>query len=54
MAARAIAYGATAVLDKVTHIGQVAQTVRRIIAREPLVATEDVDSRRYIEPPARP
>jgi DNA-binding NarL/FixJ family response regulator len=31
---RAIEYGAGAVLDKMTHLGQVAESVRRLLAGE--------------------
>jgi hypothetical protein len=40
MATKAIEFGAAAVLDKLTHLGQVAQAVRRIAVREPLAPTE--------------
>jgi DNA-binding NarL/FixJ family response regulator len=37
----AIERGAAAVLDKMTHLGQVAQAVRRLLAGERLVPSED-------------
>jgi hypothetical protein len=39
-ATNAIDYGATAVLDKVTHLGPVAHIVRRVVAREPSLPTK--------------
>jgi DNA-binding NarL/FixJ family response regulator len=42
---RAIRYGAAAVLDKVTHTGQVVETVRRLLAGERLTRS-DADLRR--------
>jgi DNA-binding NarL/FixJ family response regulator len=39
--ARAIEHGAAAVLDKMTHVGQLAQTVARLLAGERLVPSED-------------
>jgi DNA-binding NarL/FixJ family response regulator len=39
--ARAIEHGAAAVLDKMTHLGQMAQTVARLLAGERLVPSED-------------
>jgi DNA-binding NtrC family response regulator len=49
VATRAIEYGATAVLDKLTHLGQIAQTTRRILADGRLRATG-----RYPGHPASP
>jgi CheY-like chemotaxis protein len=40
---RAVEHGAAAVLDKMTHLGQMAQTVRRLLAGERLVPSEDED-----------
>jgi DNA-binding NarL/FixJ family response regulator len=37
----AIERGATAALDKLAHLGQVPQTVRRLLADEPLVPSGD-------------
>lgn len=39
--ARAIEHGAAAVLDKMTHLGQMAQTVARLLAGEGLVPSGD-------------
>lgn len=41
---RAIEYGAAAVLDKMTHLGQMAETVARLLAGERLVPSEDEGS----------
>ena len=38
---RAVEHGAAAVLDKMTHLGQMAQTVARLLAGERLVPSED-------------
>jgi DNA-binding NarL/FixJ family response regulator len=37
----AIQSGAAAVLDKMTHLGDVAQAIRRLLAGEPLVSSEE-------------
>jgi two-component system, NarL family, response regulator DevR len=37
---RAVQYGAAAVLDKMTHTGQVVETVRRVLAGEPLTPSD--------------
>jgi DNA-binding NarL/FixJ family response regulator len=37
---RAIEYGAAAVLDKMTHTGQVVESVRRLLARERLTPSD--------------
>jgi DNA-binding NarL/FixJ family response regulator len=53
LATRAIERGATAVLDKVTHLGQIAQTARSILAdEEPLVA-EDFGPADFVGPGRR-
>ena len=41
LAAKAIERGATAVLDKMTHLGQIAQTARGILAEERLLPAKD-------------
>jgi DNA-binding NarL/FixJ family response regulator len=38
---RAVERGAAAVLDKMTHLGQMAETVARLLDGEPLVPSED-------------
>jgi two-component system response regulator DevR len=38
--ARAVEYGAAAVLDKMTHTGQVVESVRRVLAGEPLTPSD--------------
>jgi DNA-binding NarL/FixJ family response regulator len=53
MATKAIEYGATAVLDKLTHIGQVAQMVRRILADDGLPEGGDIRSADYVRSRAR-
>jgi DNA-binding NarL/FixJ family response regulator len=50
LATKAIEYGATAVLDKMTHLGQVVQATRRILADEWPAPTEG--AAQYIEPRA--
>ena len=41
--ARAIEHGAAAALEKVTHLGQLAETVGRLLAGDRLVPSEDED-----------
>lgn len=41
LAAKAIERGATAFLDKMTHLGQIAQTARGILAEERLLPAKD-------------
>jgi DNA-binding NarL/FixJ family response regulator len=53
LAAKAIERGATAVLDKVTHLGQIAQTARCILADEEPLVTKDLDPAHYVGPGAR-
>jgi DNA-binding NarL/FixJ family response regulator len=47
MAAKAIERGATAVLDKLTHLGQIAQTARGILADGSVLPAEDFDAAEY-------
>jgi DNA-binding NarL/FixJ family response regulator len=49
IASCAIERGATAVLDKVTHLGQVAQTTRTILAERPPLPAKDINPPYYSE-----